>query len=277
MQSKIVVECMTKQALRIKHQTIKVLLQRHRGGIFELKIRLAQTCTLFFVHTERKFLKTWICITFKGNICRAWWRTWESHSESVSWNLVSQVKLATNDDQRNAPFSSHSLHPARAHTHTHIFLGTWNLADSWGKHNHMEVLADKERIKEFVLLLTAGGNFLQTWDQTEGGLRRWSNKCVYKGCVVGALGTKPPLDDCVSSCILLSCPHFARLQHVFFVIHGSLIHNDMELQQYNFLDTKLQAPRTLPPLLLFWGLLSSQSRALISLAFWKSFFSYLFS
>jgi hypothetical protein len=78
------------------------------------------------------------------------------------------VKLATNDDQRNAPFSSHSLHPARArahtHTHTHIFLGTWNLADSWGKHNHMEVLADKERIKEFVLFLTAGRNFLQTWD-----------------------------------------------------------------------------------------------------------------
>jgi hypothetical protein len=170
---------------------------------------------------------------------------------------------------------------AHTHTHTHthiyIFLGTWNLADSWGKHNHMEVLADKGRIKEFVLFLTAGRNFLQTWDQTEGGRRRWSNKCVYKGCVAGALGTKPPLDDCVSSGILLSCPHFARLQHVFFVIHGSLIHNDMELQQYNFLDTKLQAPRTLPPLLLFWGLLSSQSRALISLAFWKSFFSYLFS
>jgi hypothetical protein len=36
-----------------------------------------------------------------------------------------QVKLATNDDQRYAPFSSHSLHPARARPHTHTHTYSW--------------------------------------------------------------------------------------------------------------------------------------------------------
>jgi hypothetical protein len=50
----------------------------------------------------------------------------------------------------------------------------------------------------------------------------------------------------------------------------------MELQHYNFLDTKLQAPGLSRHSLLFSGL-SSQSWAFISLDFWKFFFSYLFS